>query len=460
MPLSDLPAHLANISIWNHLGDPSWGLDAFFAPRHFPIPYWLHYWPVHALSAVMPLEAAHKVFLSLYALALPISFLRFCERLGRSAWLAIFAQPLVFDDSFSFGYVACAAGVPLVFFTLTALVDFLASPSAKRWLAVVALALATFFMHLLPWVALGALAAVVLVAHARNRRRALAAAAALGVSLVVAAADFAWVRAHNAVVDRGWAAAWLPAHDVLLFLPREILTPTRGPETDIALGLLAASLLALLVTARPDKKLPFALFFTSLALFVAMPWKLSRPVFIWAVQPRFVVFVVLFLVACVAGEVHGRRRWAMIPALAVALAFPLVMLRAYRHFDARARGFATLLERVPRGASTLTLMLGPVDEPLLAPELEPFRAMPNYTTALNGGFAPYRFAIGLPYIDKPGTALPVPWAWKPRMFRQWVHGRFWDYVISDGEARDGELFADEPMAMIARAGEWRLYKTR
>jgi hypothetical protein len=430
-------------------------------PSRFPVPYWLYWAPVHLASALVSVETANKLFLSAYAAALPLATPMLATRLGRSPRLALFALPLVFNHSFSYGFLSCAAGLPLALFALVVLLDFLAAPSLGRWLGLVALGVATFFMHVLPWLALGVFATVIVVAHARAWRRAAAAAGALAIVALVGAGDWAYARAHHpAVAAGGFAWGRLPLHDVIATLPRTIITPTRGPATAIILGLLALSLLALLATARPDRRLPYALFAASLALFVAAPFKLTQPVYIWSVQPRFTFFCALFLVLCVPGEIVGHRRWLMLPALIATLAMPLVMLRAYRDFDRRAHGFTDVLAEVPRGASTLTLMLGRVDEPLLAPELEPFRGFSAYTTALNGGFLPYRWNLALPYRTRAGTELPVPYLWDPRRFSWWAHGRFWDYVISDGETADGSIFPDGDGTLLARSGEWRLYKPR
>jgi hypothetical protein len=50
--------------------------------------------------------------------------------------------------------------------------------------------------------------------------------------------------------------------------------------------------------------------------------------------------------------------------------------------------------------------------------------------------------------------------WEPRRFSQFVHGQYWDFVITDGESRDGEAFPDAVPPRVAQSGEWRLYRSR
>ena len=72
LPLLDLPNTLSAVALWHRYGDPSWNYQKFYTLNLLPLPYWGYLFPVHLLAYLFPIEIASKVFLSAYALGLPI----------------------------------------------------------------------------------------------------------------------------------------------------------------------------------------------------------------------------------------------------------------------------------------------------------------------------------------------------------------------------------------------------
>jgi hypothetical protein len=164
----------------------------------------------------------------------------------------------------------------------------------------------------------------------------------------------------------------------------------------------------------------------------------------------------------VRGPIGGLRRLLLVPALAACLIYPLALTHRFAAFNARAAGMARLMEKVPRGSSTLTLMLESNVDPDLDPEMVPFTEFHSWAQVLGGGFNPFALGIGFPVKQRPGTSLPAPFWNRPREFKQQSMGWRYDFVLSRNEARDGELFgALAPrVTMVGHDGAWRLYATR
>src|SRR4051794_8465681 len=53
--------------------------------------------PVYVLSRALPLAVAHRLYLSVYAIALPLGALGLARQMGRSPWLTLFTFPLIFN---------------------------------------------------------------------------------------------------------------------------------------------------------------------------------------------------------------------------------------------------------------------------------------------------------------------------------------------------------------------------
>jgi len=90
LPLLDLPNHLSAMPSGTTTTIPT-GTSPSTTLNLVPLPYWAHYYTVHLLTYVTrSVELANKIFLSGYALAVPLAALLFCRRFERSPWLALF----------------------------------------------------------------------------------------------------------------------------------------------------------------------------------------------------------------------------------------------------------------------------------------------------------------------------------------------------------------------------------
>src|SRR5207245_3287411 len=94
LPLLDYPNHLSIVFVWRHLDDPAWDFARYYQVHLVPLPYWVQYASVYALSIPLGVETAQKLFLGVALLSLPAGAALYARRLGRDPRLAIFAFPL------------------------------------------------------------------------------------------------------------------------------------------------------------------------------------------------------------------------------------------------------------------------------------------------------------------------------------------------------------------------------
>jgi hypothetical protein len=96
LPLFDLPNHLAAISVWRNLGDPTYGLGELYRLNLQPVPYWGYFATVLALSRVVGVEIANKLFVTAYVVAMVWGVARLAKKTGRDPRLSLLVFPLLF----------------------------------------------------------------------------------------------------------------------------------------------------------------------------------------------------------------------------------------------------------------------------------------------------------------------------------------------------------------------------
>lgn len=477
LPWFDFPAHLVHIGIWHRLPDPSWHYQDFYRPSLHLIPYWGYWFPVHLLAYVLPIELANKVYLSLYAAALPASVIVLGKRFGRSPWIGLLAFPLVWSWALSYGFIGYSMAWALALCTLAWIDLCLDGLTAGRLAVLLALALATYFTHFLPWLVMGICAAPLLLLRLRPIGRSLPIAAALLSTAALAAANLrraADANLYGIAASGGVHLGMIEGRselpmDAIRMIPKRVLMGMTGGGEGWALAGLMATAVLLLVTARRRGAgrfarrdlLPIAWTGIALAGYLIVPFYLFRPVHWWNAGGRLVAPAVLFGLLALRGPIEGRMRWLLAPAFACAIFFPIALGGRFAAFDGRLAGLVRLMERVPRGASTLTVIVGDATDPALPPELQPWRAVHSYPQFLRGGFDPHQYRNGFPFRLIEGRELPAPSWLDPEVVKPEVAARY-DFVLTRGEHEDGEVFgaiAPRP-SPVARDGMFRLYATR
>jgi hypothetical protein len=115
LPFVDLPQHLHLISVLTRLDDPSTKYPGLFEARTSGMTYFAYYAIVGALSRVVGLEVANKVFLSAYVAAMPVSMAFLLRSLGRPIWPSLLALPFAYGDNLAWGFINYCAALPLTY---------------------------------------------------------------------------------------------------------------------------------------------------------------------------------------------------------------------------------------------------------------------------------------------------------------------------------------------------------
>jgi hypothetical protein len=478
LPLLDFPNHLGAMAILHRHGDPSWGYDKFYTLNLKPAPYWGHYFPVHVMAYVVPLEVANKIWISLVALALPLGTATLAQQIGRSPWLAVLVAPFAFSFCFAMGFLSFCGGVavfPWAFYVLEAFLD---EPTVLRGVALALLGCVLYLMHVMPWVVFGLGAGVILCSHGWRPKRMLVAAGCLLVSVALALSGFLhqqkWATATTgATKGLTHEGSWTMRFDTFKIAMRGLkdrwLVNLPHGWSQVLELVLAATLLALLVSAlwaRRDGERGFryryeGVLVICVALYFCLPQTLYTPLAWWYIAGRMTSFIVVVLALLPRGAIEGWRRLLLLPAALISFVFPLVLAVHWHRYDQRTAGFVRLMNQVPRGSSTLVLMLGKVDDPDADKNSLPFLEFHALAQVLGGGFDPWSQATplgGFPMSPIPEMKLPAPYYSRPQDFSFERYGAYYDYIVTRNERELHSTVNDARAWPVDSDGPWRLYR--
>jgi hypothetical protein len=151
----------------------------------------------------------------------------------------------------------------------------------------------------------------------------------------------------------------------------------------------------------------------------------------------------------------------MIPVVIACVWYPITLTAHWRKFSRRAVPVAHLMRLVPRGSSTLTLVVGEYGDPDADGSAVPWVQFHSYAQFFGGGFNPWALQTGFPMVAKKDKRLPAP-TWKsPHTFRMDEHGSHYDYILTMNEVLDYALFGPNDAGrapLVAHEGGWRLYR--
>jgi hypothetical protein len=479
LPLLDLPNHLDAIGIWHRYYDPAWKYSEFYDLQLSPVPYWGYHFPVHMLGYLVPLEYANKIYLSAYALALPLGCALLAGRMGRTPWMAVFTWPLVFNMNFMFGFITCCAGLAQLPFCIYALDLYLEAPTKKRAFGLCLAVTLLYFTHVLPWMYFGVAAGFLLFCHGWHPRRIASAAALMMPSLLIAiigwkaaaSGNFTDIKAKGSLQ---FEAKWEKMQNLLSDVPNRLVTQWQTDDKGYWFLLFMASLwLIIVLTQRKEEpaeprpgfrwRLEVLFFLAVLAVF-KLPIYQKKPIDLWMVGGRFVTVVAMWGALLPRGplmEKTGRRRWLLVPLVAACIWYPLMLNKHWMRFDKRASGMRRLMSKVERGSSTLTLVMGDTNDPDADPQAVAWLQFHSYAQFYGGGYNPWALQTGFPMVAKKEMRKPAP-TWKsPQTFRMDDHGIHYDYVLTLHEPMDHALFgpSDAHRArLVGKDGAWRLYQ--
>lgn len=479
LPLLDLPNHLASVGIWHHIGDPEWRFADSYRLQITPFPYLLFHGPLHLFAYLMPIAVAAKLYLSIYALALPASVGALAAALGRPRQWGLMAFPFVYSWPLCMGWLAFAMGLAAALGVLALFVRVLDEEDAspKRYLALGAGACAVYLLHVIPWVFLGVAAAIAAAVRVRStpRERVARGLLLLLPSVELAVGETRLARAAGVPIEAGgagWQVEFEPWKTLAHEAGRRLLDVSQRRFDEVALALVGGSVLLLVVTGLRGVEVPWLreeqamvgapvgrrngvtivlMLAAALAGWLLLPVEIHRPFHMWQIGGRFVLIAALVALVLPARSLTRARALALVPALAAGVIHPIALAADFRAFGRAVDGFDKVVEQIPVGSATLAGASGD----LMAPggRVRALRMFPQYLQVLRGGYSPYNFSIGFPMAYRQERPAP-PWQSQEQIsFRD--HAPYYDYVLTFRASRPRDAGG---FTVVAEAGPWRLFK--
>ncbi|MEO6951243.1 MAG: hypothetical protein ABI321_05465 [Polyangia bacterium] len=471
LPMLDTPNHLALARGWHDFHDRASRISEFYDLRVRMVPYWLFYGSIDVLMYVVDVETANKLFLSAYLVLFPLSVLAVARALGRSAWLALFAFPVAFNQNWIYGFTSYLMSVTLALFCLAALLRWL---ETRRAVYVVALGVCVtlcYLAHIMPWFLFGLCAIAILLLHARRWQPGLVAAAAMLPSVVMALTAVLDDRQNRTYIKGStFSATFTDFPAAVIAFPKRVMEIVPGPFDLRVLVTLVLTLVALFVLPRFVPRLrrePGPLVTTHKVIlwilvlaYLSLPYEITKPMSWWYVGPRLPSLILVLLALYPAIALTGWRRLILLPVVVCGIALPLKLARLYRSFSKRNMPAVKLIEDTPRGSITLLVVRNMVlgkgaeersgDSATSAPVYWHF---PEWPMALRGGYGPYTFDQGIPIVPKKKLTTPAFGTTDTFNFRQAPEYEY--YIVRDATE---EMDREPSVKLERRLGEWTLYK--
>lgn len=116
LPFVDLPNHLANATIYRHIGEPGNQFAHYYSVHPlFPNANVVHL--AFAGSKIFPsVEFANRVFYMLYATLIPLGVFLLIREAGGNRWYTLLSFLLIFNLNAVFGFTGFTIAIPIVLF--------------------------------------------------------------------------------------------------------------------------------------------------------------------------------------------------------------------------------------------------------------------------------------------------------------------------------------------------------
>ena len=451
MPMTDLPEHAAQLTIWKHYDDSCYGFAQLYYKDWFT-PYLVGYAIARLFAIVLSVNAALKLTAYCAVVALPLSLRVLLRRASTDDFLSLLGFPLAFGFSFYYGFLNFIVAVPLGMLFVACSFDYTATPTKRRAATLVALSLLLLASHALVY----AFCLTIAIAMQIAARRSNLLPYVLSMPPAVA-----WV----VRVDRHEPTIRLPVRWLEVFTrPANFLWRLLGsgwdPLATVFALLFAAAVYLIGVRPATDRRRWVPLILALLCYF-ALP---SQAFGTAALFERFAVFIAAF--ALFALDRRASRTTAAAHALIVFLTiiWMTILTIRFHRFARDAANFDRVVDALPVNARLLFLDVDPgsIDVPGVL-----FLHFEAYYQERKGGVIGRSFATHFPELIRyrrgsdPGVFLYLDW--NPWMLDWNRDGAKFDWFLvrAPGNIHDA-IFAGAPegLDLQQHAGMWWLYARR
>jgi hypothetical protein len=467
LPTLDEPNHLSAIYIWRSLSDPLSPLHSFYKESFAPVSYLLHYGLAYLFATVLGVEAAHKLTLTLYVLALPSAAYLWCRRTRRTGWLCLTTLPLAFSASWAYGYHPFNLGMAAFLFGVVAYDRLLGKPGPSAWFYAMLASLACYFGHPFPLALLLVCAALLWLLRGPRLRSAALVSSAFSPSCLLVIWQVKAASLNASAPARALGEELLVVNrrlwfDRVLDLPQYAVNPLSSAYDSKLFVALVAMVAAiwLIQTIRRAEPLRSAfiahralwLALGLFALYLVMPEHLNEPVYMWIARGRIAPAIGFFFLLSCPLRPGSTARWVALAAALAATPLYFEMGVQYRDFGRFMNGMENVLDACPAQAQVLTIRLGNQNFPGI--DVPVLRELSSWVQVVHGGYSPLRFERPIAFPFTVIRTLPAP-DWRQ-------HDYFWPYLLSRkfGCALFLGYFGDLPgksWSLARTEGLWKLY---
>lgn len=480
-PITDLPFHAAQTSVFRHWLDPSFHFREQFELAPLGVPYVSSYVLGALLMLLLPAVVAVKTATAIMLLAVPIGLAVLAWGTRKSPLLGLLGLPFVWCNLTHWGFINFVSALGMFAAALGLAIRLLDKPERRVQIALSIVLSVLFFTHVFrfPYAMLAIVFATASFYPVTKRWRPMlwpllpplglfvlfmiARPAAVGGGASVAALKLEWSRLDQAL---GFVIGSFNDKDEAKVALRHLYV--AGLVGAVSLGFRWTTWHE---TSRKD----LAFEATSAGVVLACVLGLTLGYLVlpmeigvwWYVYPREAT-AALFLTMALCPDLPVER-WlrAALTLLMVWSAWSVstVVVRNYRLFDESTRDFEEISRELPRAPKLLYLVFHHGGS---TRKTTPYIHLPAYVQAERGGFLSFHFAVwGSSPVryrspDEPDAIVPpmVPprWEWQPNLFQVTKHGPFFDWFLVRSLYDPGSLFLGDPsIHQVKHVGTWWLF---
>ncbi len=310
--IQDLPQHLATIRALVDFDDAALRFSDYYVVELGRTQYLAYYLVTAALAKLVGVRLANTLVLSAAIVGTPYAMRMLLRALERDERAAVLVMPLSWNAHLILGFVNFVAAIPLVLVGLALAIRLRDAFEPRRAAGLAALAVLTFYTHVVPFAFLGLGAALILIGDGpRETLRRWSALVPAGLATVAWAArspagQATVTAARGADAQGGPQPLFVSASDSLAQIPMwltDVLHVERDEQLLAAFGVLLLWALTLGTEAtlsgaaveRGRRVVSFLVPVAAVLYFVApdsYDW-------IWPIKARFPLLALLFTIACV-----------------------------------------------------------------------------------------------------------------------------------------------------------------